>query len=376
MKHAASARRPGFGHVIEALYAAALGETDWSPALAGLAGAVDARTATLWAGTPAAGRFDIVQTRNIAPEASVAFAAHWHRFEPWLDVGSPTNLGRVHLGRDLVPEDELRRTAYYNEFCGPLGIHDLICGMAATGPAGRLGFGLHRPAEAPRFSEAERARVGRLLPHMRRAVQLHLRLRSETRVPALGPLGIAALDQLAQGVLVLDQAGALLHANPMAEALARPGGCLRLALSGVTAVHPMDRTAFAAAIADAAHGGPGATLLLHPSGEALPVAALVAPLPARPEAASARAVLILLRPLAPGRLPPEAMARLFGLTLAEADVAVRLAAGATAEEVAAARGVGVGTVRGQVRDILAKTGTETLRSLSALAATLAADQRA
>ena len=55
------------------------------------------------------------------------------------------------------------------------------------------------------------------------------------------------------------------------------------------------------------------------------------------------------------------VAEAFGLTRAEAEVAAALAGGETANSVAAARGVTVGTVRAQVRVILAKVGAMNLR---------------
>ncbi len=63
------------------------------------------------------------------------------------------------------------RGTNYNEFCGPLGIDHLSGGMAATGPAQRFGFGLHRPAGAPRFSEAERSRVAQLRVRLSREAE-------------------------------------------------------------------------------------------------------------------------------------------------------------------------------------------------------------
>ncbi|MBX9750320.1 MAG: hypothetical protein K5Q68_12110 [Roseococcus sp.] len=61
---------------------------------------------------------------------------------------------------------------------------------------------------------------------------------------------------------------------------------------------------------------------------------------------------------------------MFGLTLAEAEVAAALCGGATTESVAVARGVGPATIRTQVRVILEKTGAPNLRRLEQMLALL------
>ncbi|WP_252716870.1 helix-turn-helix transcriptional regulator [Herbaspirillum sp. B65] len=56
-------------------------------------------------------------------------------------------------------------------------------------------------------------------------------------------------------------------------------------------------------------------------------------------------------------VPAEALVALFGLTAAEARLASAFVSGVTLEEYAQRRGVGLGTVRFQMKQVLAKTGT-------------------
>ena len=83
-----------------------------------------------------------------------------------------------------------------------------------------------------------------------------------------------------------------------------------------------------------------------------PLAVLVAPLPTRLAPATALApalALVLSTGPADGPVLAEpALQQLFGLTMAEAGVALALAAGRSAEEIAGARGVGLPTVRTEV----------------------------
>ncbi len=109
------------------------------------------------------------------------------------------------------------------------------------------------------------------------------------------------------------------------------------------------------------------------------VALLVSPLPRRlsddrgaPSGRVPGQALILLRDLneASGAPPPDLLRRLFGLTVAEAEVACALYGGATKAAVAAQRGSRESTIRSQVDAILLKTGTTNLRDLERLLASL------
>lgn len=86
--------------------------------------------------------------------------------------------------------------------------------------------------------------------------------------------------------------------------------------------------------------------------------------------------LVLLRLAAMHRFAAgavgERLRRLFGLSEAEAKVAVQLACGASLENIAAARGVSVDTVRAQVRSVFHKTGLHRQGELICVVGRLAA----
>jgi len=99
--------------------------------------------------------------------------------------------------------------------------------------------------------------------------------------------------------------------------------------------------------------------------------AVVSPLPAG-AAGGAGLALVKIEDLVRRAAPPTAMlCDLFGFSAAEAEVALRLVGGASAEEVALSRGVALDTVRGQIRAILRKSEATNLRDFERLMATLA-----
>lgn len=66
------------------------------------------------------------------------------------------------------------------------------------------------------------------------------------------------------------------------------------------------------------------------------------------------------------------LCEMFGLSRAEAEVAVALTGGASAEDVARGRGVPLMTVRSQIRSILGKSEAENLRDFERAMASLGA----
>jgi len=90
-----------------------------------------------------------------------------------------------------------------------------------------------------------------------------------------------------------------------------------------------------------------------------PLLVLVAPLPASDAVASDAAVILLITD--PDRrltILGRHLVEWFGLTPAEADLAVQLANGARLEDLTARKGVRISTLRSQLRAVLGKTGAD------------------
>jgi len=82
--------------------------------------------------------------------------------------------------------------------------------------------------------------------------------------------------------------------------------------------------------------------------------------------------LLILRPI-DRKVSPQAaiLCEMFDFSRAEAEVAIALSGGASAEDVARGRGVSLMTVRSQIRAILGKSEAENLRDFERTMATVA-----
>ncbi len=351
----------------------------WASAGDALRRLVGAETGSLYLGDPRAGRVEQIFASAL-PQASVeAHARHFHALDPWTVptmARSARMPMRAILGSEVIEDAAYRRTEWYTDFARDLGLFHLIGTIVPLGAeAGAAPLGLHRPDAAGPFSTDDRRLLDRVLPHLRQALRLRVRLGGLPRTES----GVAALEGLRDPALVVDADLHVLRANAAAAAMAAQGEGILLQRNGhagliLRAEATTTTAALAAEVARCALGGGEGSALALPRQGRGPLAALVSPIPARfaaPGREQAPLVLILLRDPSGMALPSvQALVSLFGMTRAEAAVARALAAGETMEAVAAGRGVGPATVRSQARTACQKTGAATLRDLARILATL------
>ncbi|MBP0446454.1 hypothetical protein J8J14_16890 [Roseomonas sp. SSH11] len=375
-------------------YDAAAGEACWHDVAQALTTALGATGTSLWVGDAEAGRVDILRA---IPGAAPVYTTQRYGPDPWIRgflaaarpamaEGAPP----IILGPGDLPDEAYRRSDFYAGFARQLGPSHLVGNLALQGEPGCMPMGFHRPEGSPPFGAEEQAALGALFPHLRRA----LRLRQRLRQSAAGPHhATAALEALPIAAIAVDADLRIARTNAAAEALLRAGTGLRLLrvapppspvrLGAARSTESSELARLVRRIAQASGQDniQGGSLRISPPDPegGPPLAVLATPLPAHliavpPGNRQGRLpglVLLAIREIGIPRSPsPWILADLFGLSAAEASVAIALAGGATAEAVAAQRRVGLATVRAQIRTILEKTGASGLRDLERILATL------
>jgi DNA-binding CsgD family transcriptional regulator len=206
----------------------------------------------------------------------------------------------------------------------------------------------------------------RLVPHIRRAGQLSLRLASAHQGGMLD-----AFDIFDCGAILLDWQGRVLRVNAKAEALMGPWLTVRAGF--LNAGRQDCDSALQKLIASVIARGPlheadpiGAIAIERPKARPLLVHGAPMAKSARDLFQQARAALMLVDP-DEHQAPQEAFLRqIFGFTNAEAAIAAALACGQDIDEIAQARGVRPATIRNQIKGIFAKTDTRRQAELVAL----------
>ena len=304
-----------------------------------------------------------IGTYGLPQECGESYVTYYARINPCphvVDVLDPAPALRAMRATEMVPELVYRESEFFVDFARRYDTFEEMGGPIPLAPGLFGDWCVHRGRHNKPFDERDRDRLEQLLPHLQRALQLRRRLGTLE----VSSAGLAALDALAIGAVVCDGAGAVLFANTAAEMHARSGDGLVLGSSGygVAAFYPAENARLQSLIADAGTGGPGGAVAIT-GYEGGRLFVLVAPLPQRMADGPGR-VLVTMRPAAAGpTFDAAALGRLFGLTPAEARLALALAAGSSLAEYAAERKVSENTLRTQLSYILRKTDTGNQREL-------------
>lgn len=210
-----------------------------------------------------------------------------------------------------------------------------------------------RSNRKPDFSEGELALSAALVPHMKRAFGLFLRLaHAERERDAFR----AMPDMLGYGAVMVDCDGGILARSVTASAILERGDGLSISGGRIVGAGAAGNAALHDAIRAASAGALPRTIRIDRPAGGLPLAVVVMP------GSGAHAQLkpdTLLLLLDPDRVPIAdrgELAMLLGLTPAEAGLAMLLGQGLSLGDAATALGVRMTTVRAQLRAIFAKTG--------------------
>lgn len=268
------------------------------------------------------------------------------------------------LEADWNERDEFFRSGVYNDLIRPLGLRDGAMAVITRGADHLVPLSVMQRRNAELFGEEDRQLLQLLLPHLKRAAQIFLRIGMiEAQRGALQE----TLDRLPLGVVLLDAAGRVLQLNKAAEAITAAGDGLRVGRDGLQAADPGETRSLRRLVAGAAAtsrgtgtAAGGAMGLSRPSG-ALPLSVLVAPLAGERLASGPgwpAAVVFLSDPEQKEAAPADVLVRLYSLTRAEAKLAGKLLEGKELTEAAAELGVTMNTARTHLKRVFDKTGMQ------------------
>ena len=182
-------------------------------------------------------------------------------------------------------------------------------------------------------------------------------------------------DQLSVGIVLLDRFARVVFANAAARSLSAEGGPVRLN-SSVTSPYSSYARRLDELIRAALSSTSVGTMSLPSSGSDRPLMVLVSPVRGvdkdRSNARSTRdaaAMVMLCDPDRPAQIPAAWIMDAYGLTLAEARVALSVSSG-TISDTARRLKISANTVKTHLRRVFGKTGTSRQAELSRLMATI------
>jgi len=349
--------------VIDQLYEAAAHPDFWKRAIDAVTEVTGAHSAVCFIQDTKQNLVKLGVTTNVDIE-------HCRRYEE-VHAGE---FGRLALGGRIgqiytkagsfIRREELMRTPIYHDLVRPMGIHYSV-GTSQWLGKNTFGFAqFSRPETVEDFDSDDDKVVEWLLPHLNRALQLHLRLSADSmRNAAMAQ----AVDRLAIGVILVDEFGLVVQCNRRASEIVADADGLSLGPNGPTAANTVEATRLRHLIADAvAKGngrgtGTGGYMSISRPSMQRPYSILVSPLRVQcfwqENGRVPYAALFVNDPEAGESTDAEALQRLFRLTPREAEVAITVSRGCGLQASADELGVSLTTVRTHLQRIFEKTDT-------------------
>jgi DNA-binding CsgD family transcriptional regulator/GAF domain-containing protein len=279
-------------------------------------------------------------------------------------------IGRdVVTDRDVITADEMKLDPFYSEFLPKFGLKYFAASMVSPDPHVEVALSVQRSADRPEFNDDELELLGRVGPHVERALRLSMRL-NEAELSAMG-LG-EALARIGIGVFILDSLGRVVFSNPAGNALL--GNELDIANERLVVAAPLAKP-------DELLGrdiGSNLKNLLAETKPVLirsrqsnrPLAIYVLPVDTSSQwtAMLTHAKAVVLAVDTKINEPPDAslVRDIFGLTLSEARVSSLIGSGMQPSEVAVKLGIAQETVRSTLKRVFAKLDVSRQSELAVL----------
>ena len=269
---------------------------------------------------------------------------------------------------DLPHPENFAQSRFFREWVEPQGVAYAAGGIVLREGVWMTQLIMQRSPAHPPFDRAEMDRLDELVPHLQRAIQMRQRF-SELQLGQNFMAG--SLDVLAMPTLLFDENSRVIHTNLSASALLDRSGSLwldnkYLVTRDAKVTRSLNLELSNAIRASRGNGGDPAGVVLLPRAARMPLMLMIAPLSLSGASARGAALLFVFDPEAVPAVTHGVIRKLFGLTEAEAELAVALCSGKTLDDTASERGTSVHTTRSQLKSIFGKTGTKRQADLVSL----------
>jgi len=302
----------------------------------------------------------MINTGSVTQQGVESYETHFFALDPFVRLSE----NQVVTAEELIGKQWLQSTVY-QEYLKPLDVRHLLGADIYTKDGIECRLRITRSHDSAPFSEVEKDLVRRLLPHLKRSIQIHAQL---DFLECERALFAGAVNRLLLGMVSFDQNGVIVETNPEARRILGEKDGIWLAGNNLCLDNSQEsrdlQRLLRQALSETTHteAGPGmveAMAVTRPSGRAkLGVLIKAVPMGQFSESKQRPAVVVFLRDPESNAAQPsqELVRRLFGLTRMEAQLALLLAEGLTLDEAAEKMNVRRNTARTHLRSIFCKTG--------------------
>ncbi|MDH6279224.1 helix-turn-helix transcriptional regulator [Prescottella agglutinans] len=356
-----------FSRLVSAIYATAVAPEQWDSVLRGLVRTFDGHGSGLLTSATSARRADVM-VRQVGGEhsARATYNEYYGRLDFVAEAVERGPIGRVHTGTELIYPHV--NTEFYADWCRPNRFGDgLFVRLTSGSNTVWLGVAAERRSEP--FGSTERlSSFGQLVPHLQQAIHTQAKLAGLEQ----GERDLsAAIELVSRGIVIIGPDTRILHLNSAAERIFVSDDGLHFDAQGSVAASLTRsdrelRGLMYRALNGHGDGVPsgGSVSCPRPSGRC-EYAVHVVPLRADAggtssvglDSSSATALVVIDDPDRELPLDTVMLRRLYALTSAEAEVALRVAQGDGLRPIAEEFSVSTTTIRTHLQHIFEKTAT-------------------
>lgn len=344
--------------LLASIYEGPLEDEPWQSFLGQLRAVMRANSATLVLRPPSTVEKGVLRIDGGRMEGIARYQESLFAMDPFLHIPP----GEVKSLLELIPEEEWVQSELYKVCMEPAGFYDSL-GVDMHVP-GEMEAGLRvtRDKSSPRFTAEDKSLMAAIVSHLERAIRIHVRM---NKIESERALYAGAVDQLSLATILLDEKGAVLSCNRMAEQLLAREPELQVA-NGYLQVGDEATTSelqrlIGAVLEQQQHRGPAVieAMRIRRDGDYSDLGVAVRPVPMN-EWSEGRAVptvaIFISDPDFGAEAPVKVITRLFGFTPTEAQLSLLLAEGLSLDEASQALGISRNTARTHLRSVFNKTG--------------------
>jgi DNA-binding CsgD family transcriptional regulator/PAS domain-containing protein len=300
----------------------------------------------------------MIHTTGSSAETTASYNQHFFNLDPFVDL---PNRQVVTLA-EFVSDDDWQNSEFCKNFLEPLDVFHILGADINTADGAQCRIRISRGRDDRAFNNDEKALLAQFIPHLERSIEIHMRL---NRIETERNLYAGAVDQMAVGTIILDDAGKVLRTNQVADRLIQEKDGIKLVNDGLQIGTARDTQEFRRLVKQSLlsqkSSNPSVVEALRvqrPSGRAdLGIIVRSVPLSDWSEGKQCPAVVIFISdPEQQSSAPQEIVRALFDFTPAETQLAMLLANGLTLDEASEELGISRNTSRAHLRSTFSKTG--------------------
>jgi DNA-binding CsgD family transcriptional regulator len=359
-------------HLLLTLYRSIHASNPWTEFLELLCRHLQACTATLVLRQPSRGDRGVLFDVNTRRSVVEVYRTQVFADDPFLDLGE----GIACNIFDRVSREGFLRSRFYNELLKLDGVCDILALNVTFGNTYLGSLKLARRAPDECFQAPEKALLKRLYPHIKLAMESYERSHREDLE---SNAYVRAIDQLAFGVIILNEREHVIRINETAARMLSAGKLLQVVGNKIQAGEPghqaMLTNALRAMYQSASADGRGTSSLklaaggTPAGGSAAALHLLLKPITATAGGEGAGVAIFVSADNLHRSVAIEPFARLYHISRAEMALVTELLDGASIVEAASALGISENTARAQLRSVFSKTGTHRQPELTRLVLT-------